>query len=120
MMIIDSAAQQKAVTPSRISLSGVHERFGELEVLKGVDIDVEPGEAVVLIGASGSAGDAFAAGYLAAVLEGRTAADGLRPGHLVAAATFSTREDVPTVLARDTFDRNLALDGAAWSALRLI
>jgi predicted ABC-type transport system involved in lysophospholipase L1 biosynthesis ATPase subunit len=55
MMITDSAAQQKAVTTSRISLSGVHKRFGDLEVLKGVDIDVEPGEVVVLIGASGSA-----------------------------------------------------------------
>ncbi|WLW58774.1 amino acid ABC transporter ATP-binding protein [Streptomyces sp. YU58] len=53
-MITDSAAQQKAVTTSRISLSGVHKRFGDLEVLKGVDIDVEPGEVVVLIGASGS------------------------------------------------------------------
>ncbi|MEU0071492.1 amino acid ABC transporter ATP-binding protein [Streptomyces sp. NPDC006332] len=54
MMITDPAAQQKAVTTSRISLSGVHKRFGELEVLKGVDITVEPGEVVVLIGASGS------------------------------------------------------------------
>ncbi|WSQ15367.1 amino acid ABC transporter ATP-binding protein [Streptomyces sp. NBC_01231] len=53
-MTTDPAAQQKAVTASRISLSGVHKRFGELEVLKGVDIDVEPGEVVVLIGASGS------------------------------------------------------------------
>ncbi|MGW1024952.1 amino acid ABC transporter ATP-binding protein [Streptomyces sp. NPDC002577] len=53
-MITDSAAQQKAVTTSRISLSGVHKRFGDLEVLKGVDIDVDEGEVVVLIGASGS------------------------------------------------------------------
>ncbi|MFI1049606.1 amino acid ABC transporter ATP-binding protein [Streptomyces griseoruber] len=53
-MITDPAANEKAVTTSRISLSGVHKRFGDLEVLKGVDIDVEPGEVVVLIGASGS------------------------------------------------------------------
>ena len=65
------------------------------------------------------AGDAFAAGYLAAFLEGRTPANGLRLGHLVAAATLSTREDVPPVLTRDTLDRHLALDNAAWSALRL-
>ena len=40
--------------PTGISLTGVHKRFGVLDVLKGVDIDVEPGEVVVLIGASGS------------------------------------------------------------------
>ena len=46
--------EQQAVTTARIALSGVHKRFGSLEVLKGVDIEVEPGEVVVLIGASGS------------------------------------------------------------------
>ncbi|CAM5714010.1 Sugar kinase OS=Streptomyces alboniger OX=132473 GN=CP975_22395 PE=3 SV=1 [Streptomyces alboniger] len=65
------------------------------------------------------AGDAFAAGYLAALLEGHTPAHGLRLGHLVAAATLGTREDVTTDLTRDTLDRHLALDDAAWSALRL-
>ncbi|WP_315904040.1 sugar kinase [Streptomyces fulvoviolaceus] len=65
------------------------------------------------------AGDAFAAGYLAALLEGRTRANGLRLGHLMAAATLGTGEDVPTVLTRDTLDRHLALDNADWSALRL-
>ncbi|MGI5454967.1 sugar kinase [Streptomyces sp. CA-249302] len=43
------------------------------------------------------AGDAFAAGYLAAVLEGRTSEAGLRLGHLAAAAALATREDVPAV-----------------------
>ncbi|MGJ5893009.1 amino acid ABC transporter ATP-binding protein [Streptomyces sp. V2] len=42
------------MTTARISLSGVRKRFGDLDVLQGVDIDVEPGEVVVLIGASGS------------------------------------------------------------------
>lgn len=65
------------------------------------------------------AGDAFAAGVLAALLEGRGLATGLRLGHLVAVATLSTRHDVPAVPAREELDRHLALDDAAWSALRL-
>ncbi|WP_422397350.1 sugar kinase [Streptomyces acidiscabies] len=65
------------------------------------------------------AGDAFAAGYLAARLESRTPADALRLGHLVAAATLATRADVPPPLTRTTLDDHLALDDAAWSALTL-
>jgi 2-dehydro-3-deoxygluconokinase len=65
------------------------------------------------------AGDAFAAGYLAALLEGRGPATGLRLGHLVAAATLSTRHDVPAVPPREVLEPRLALDDAAWSALRL-
>lgn len=39
------------------------------------------------------AGDAFAAGYLAALLEGRTPEAGLRLGHLAAASALATHED---------------------------
>ncbi|MFM9610582.1 sugar kinase [Streptomyces niveiscabiei] len=65
------------------------------------------------------AGDAFAAGYLAALLESRAPADALRLGHLTAAATLATRADVPPPLTRTTLDDHLALDDAAWSALTL-
>ncbi|MET8976863.1 sugar kinase [Streptomyces sp. NPDC004539] len=65
------------------------------------------------------AGDAFAAGYLAALLESRTPEDSLRLGHLVAAATLATRADVPPPLTRTTLDDHLSLDDAAWSALTL-
>ncbi|MGW0707134.1 sugar kinase [Streptomyces sp. NPDC002643] len=47
------------------------------------------------------AGDAFAAGCLAALLEHRTTADGLRLGHRLAAAALRTHEDVPTAFSRD-------------------
>lgn len=65
------------------------------------------------------AGDAFAAGYLAALLEDRDATGRLRLGHLIAAATLRTREDTPTVPPRRELDARLALDDAAWAALRL-
>jgi polar amino acid transport system ATP-binding protein len=37
-----------------LSLRGIHKRFGELEVLKGVDLDVARGEVVCILGPSGS------------------------------------------------------------------
>jgi polar amino acid transport system ATP-binding protein len=39
---------------SMISVSGLHKSFGTLDVLKGIDISVDRGETVVLLGASGS------------------------------------------------------------------
>ena len=37
-----------------VSLKGVHKRFGKLEVLKGVDIDIAKGEVICILGPSGS------------------------------------------------------------------
>jgi len=42
------------VAEAMIRLDGVHKRFGDLEVLKGVDIDVAKGEVVCILGPSGS------------------------------------------------------------------
>ncbi|MFZ6048167.1 amino acid ABC transporter ATP-binding protein [Pseudomonas sp. CR3202] len=39
---------------AQIQLKNVHKRYGALEVLKGIDLDVHKGEVVVLIGPSGS------------------------------------------------------------------
>jgi polar amino acid transport system ATP-binding protein len=37
-----------------VRIEGVHKRFGDLEVLKGVSLEVRPGEVVCIIGPSGS------------------------------------------------------------------
>ncbi|WP_163100452.1 amino acid ABC transporter ATP-binding protein [Peribacillus alkalitolerans] len=42
-----------------ISVKGLHKQFGELEVLKGIDLEVEKGKVVVLIGPSGSGKTTF-------------------------------------------------------------
>jgi ABC-type polar amino acid transport system ATPase subunit len=42
------------MTTSTIELSGIRKAFGELEVLRGVDLSVERGEVVVLMGPFGS------------------------------------------------------------------
>jgi phospholipid/cholesterol/gamma-HCH transport system ATP-binding protein len=39
---------------AKISLSGVQKSFGPKHVLRGVDLDVEPGESMVIIGGSGT------------------------------------------------------------------
>ncbi|MFF4054990.1 sugar kinase [Streptomyces sp. NPDC001668] len=65
------------------------------------------------------AGDAFAAGYLAAHLEGAEVAVALRLGHLMAAAALATGGDVPTAPDRAELDRLLTLGEQEWQALRL-
>lgn len=37
-----------------VEIKNIHKRFGKLEVLKGVDFEVQEGETVCLIGSSGS------------------------------------------------------------------
>lgn len=44
----------RTATAPIVSIRGLRKSFGQLEVLKGVDLDVAPGEVVVLIGRSGS------------------------------------------------------------------
>ena len=37
-----------------IQLKNIHKRFGDLEVLKGIDLDIKTGEVVSIIGPSGT------------------------------------------------------------------
>ena len=40
--------------PASVTIKDLHKSYGEVEVLKGIDINVNPGEVVCLIGPSGS------------------------------------------------------------------
>ena len=44
---------------SKISVKGLRKTFGDLEVLKGMDVEIEEGEVVCLIGPSGSGKSTF-------------------------------------------------------------
>ncbi|WP_199438794.1 sugar kinase [Umezawaea beigongshangensis] len=83
---------------------------GELTRQPALDVDVvEP------VGA----GDAFAAGYLAAALADLPPRTRLRAGHLQAAAALLTTEDVGDPLPAAVTRHLLHADAATWSAARL-
>lgn len=65
------------------------------------------------------AGDAFAAGFLAATLARRTPSVRLRAGHLQAASALLTAEDVGDPLPDDVTDPLLHADPQTWASARL-
>jgi 2-dehydro-3-deoxygluconokinase len=65
------------------------------------------------------AGDAFAAGYLSALLRDRPEAERLRHAHLFAAAALGAPGDLAPPPPRADADRLAALPAAGWAALRL-
>nr|WP_081655998.1 sugar kinase [Amycolatopsis vancoresmycina] len=65
------------------------------------------------------AGDAFAAGFLAATLRGATPLERLRQGHLQAAVTLLTHDDVGVPLPPEVVDTLLHADPDEWRSARL-
>ena len=47
------------MTEPMLRVTGLHKRFGNLEVLRGIDLDVMPGERIAILGASGSGKSTF-------------------------------------------------------------
>jgi polar amino acid transport system ATP-binding protein len=66
-----------------VKAEAVHKRFGHLEVLKGIDMEVLPGQVVVLLGASGSGKSTFlrCINHLEKINAGRLWVDGELVGY---------------------------------------
>jgi 2-dehydro-3-deoxygluconokinase len=65
------------------------------------------------------AGDAFAAGFLAATLAGASPRHRLRAGHLRAASALRTREDIGPPLPAELVSRLLEADDRTWAGWRM-
>ena len=78
-----SAATAPAGAPPMVLSEGVHKRFGRLEVLKGIDLTVQPGEVMCVIGPSGSGKSTFlrCINHLEQINAGRLWVDGVLVGY---------------------------------------
>ena len=66
-----------------VQAQGVHKRFGRLEVLKGIDLEVKSGEVMCIIGPSGSGKSTFLCciNHLEQINSGRLSVDGELVGY---------------------------------------
>jgi ABC-type polar amino acid transport system ATPase subunit len=71
------------MTEPMVKAEGVHKRFGRLEVLKGIDLKVERGEVMCLLGPSGSGKSTFlrCINHLEKINAGRLSVDGELVGY---------------------------------------
>jgi polar amino acid transport system ATP-binding protein len=71
------------VTAPMVKAEAVHKRFGRLEVLKGIDLEVQRGEVMCLLGPSGSGKSTFlrCINHLEKINSGRLAVDGELVGY---------------------------------------
>jgi polar amino acid transport system ATP-binding protein len=71
------------VTESMVKAEAVHKRFGRLEVLKGIDLEVDRGEVMCLLGPSGSGKSTFlrCINHLEKINSGRLSVDGELVGY---------------------------------------
>lgn len=67
----------------KLSVRGLHKSFGEHQVLRGVDLDVEAGEVLAIIGASGSGKSTFlrCINFLEEFHDGTIEIDGVTVGY---------------------------------------
>ncbi|MDT4933380.1 MAG: polar amino acid transport system ATP-binding protein [Pseudonocardiales bacterium] len=72
-----------ATTPPMVDAQGVHKSFGALNILKGIDLTVGPGQVMCLVGPSGSGKTTFlrCINHLERVNAGRLFVDGVLVGY---------------------------------------
>ena len=77
------AAPAREAAPPMVLAEGVHKRFGRLEVLKGIDLTVERGAVMCVIGPSGSGKSTFlrCINHLEQINAGRLWVDGVLVGY---------------------------------------
>lgn len=110
-------ARLRRLLPGPVSLVVKHGADGAT-LLEGASSHFEPALKVEVVEPVG-AGDAFAAGFLAATLAGETPSVRLRAGHLQAASALLTAEDVGDPLPDDVTDPLLHADPQTWASARL-
>jgi polar amino acid transport system ATP-binding protein len=71
------------VSDAMVKAEGVHKRFGRLEVLKGIDLEVKRGEVMCMLGPSGSGKSTFlrCINHLEKINAGRLSVDGELVGY---------------------------------------
>jgi polar amino acid transport system ATP-binding protein len=76
-------AMTKQAQPPMVRAESVHKRFGLVEVLRGIDLEVQPGEVMVIIGPSGSGKSTFlrCINHLEKINAGRLWVDGELVGY---------------------------------------
>jgi polar amino acid transport system ATP-binding protein len=92
-----AATEPMTDTPSATPLlrvAGLHKRFGADEVLKGIDLDVRPGERIAILGASGSGKSTFlrCLNFMELPSAGRVELDGQPIGQAGPGGTVAYRE----------------------------
>ncbi|NKE59870.1 sugar kinase [Lentzea sp. PSKA42] len=110
-------ARLRQLLPGPASLVVKHGPDGAT-LLEGGSSYFEPALKVEVVEPVG-AGDAFAAGFLAATLAGEAPPVRLRAGHLQAASALLTAEDVGDPLPDDVTEPLLRADPQTWASARL-
>jgi polar amino acid transport system ATP-binding protein len=105
-----------------ITISQLRKRFGELEVLKGIDLDVNRGEVIAIIGKSGSGKSTLlrCINGLEEFQEGSLAVDGLAQRHGDARAMREFRQHVGMIFQSFNLFPHLTVGGNVMLAPTLV